>query len=157
MNIFAINLLLAGAWAALAGDFTLANLVIGYGLGFVALWVSQPLFPGDPYFLRVPRLVRLALIFMRELVLSSLRVARDVLSPIQTNRPGIVAVPLRARSETELLLVSSLVTLTPGTLSLDLSEDGTELYVHAMFVDDPEALRRDIIDTLEEPVLKALA
>ncbi|MEO0764279.1 MAG: Na+/H+ antiporter subunit E, partial [Pseudomonadota bacterium] len=122
MNVFAVNLLLAGAWGALAADWSITSLMIGFVLGFAALWVVRGLFPDDGYFLRVPRLVRLATIFLRELVMSSLRVARDVLAIRQTARPGIVAVPLRARSETELLTVSSLVTLTPGTLSLDLAD-----------------------------------
>ncbi|MEL6576106.1 MAG: Na+/H+ antiporter subunit E [Pseudomonadota bacterium] len=157
MNIFAINLLLAFAWGALAADYSITSLAIGFVLGFAALWVVRGLFPDEGYFLRVPRLVRLALIFLRELVLSSLRVARDVLSLRPNARPGIVAVPLRARTETEVLVVSSLVTLTPGTLSLDLSPDGETLYVHAMFLDEPEAMRAEIRDTLETPVLEALS
>ncbi|MGF1553473.1 MAG: Na+/H+ antiporter subunit E [Paracoccaceae bacterium] len=157
MNAFAINLLLAAGWAALAGAFTLSNLVVGFLLGFLALLAAKPLFPDDGYFLRLPRLVRLALVFLRELVLSSIEVTRDVLRPRPRNSPGVIAVPLKARSEVELLLVSSLVTLTPGTLSLDLSDDGSELYVHAMFVDDPERLRAEIVEVLEKPVLEALA
>ncbi|MEO0822974.1 MAG: Na+/H+ antiporter subunit E [Pseudomonadota bacterium] len=157
MNIFAINLLLAGAWAALAGDWSATSLAIGFVLGFVALWVVRPLFPDDGYFLRMPRLVRLGLVFVRELLLSSLRVARDVLSPVPRSRPGIVAVPLRAEGETALLVLSSLVTLTPGTLSLDLTDDERTLYVHAMFADDPDALREEIRTTLEDPVLEALS
>jgi multicomponent Na+:H+ antiporter subunit E len=157
VNVFAINLLLAASWAALAGAFTLSNLVVGFVLGFVALWVARPLFPDDGYFLRLPRLVRLALVFLRELVLSSIKVTRDVLSFRPINSPGVIAVPLKATSEVELLLVSSLVTLTPGTLSLDLSEDGRSLYVHAMFVDDPDALRAELVETLEKPVLEALS
>lgn len=157
MNIFAINLLLAFAWAALSGAFTLVTLGVGFLLGYVALWAAGPLFREPGYFARAPRLARLAAVFAWELVVSSLRVAWDVLTPVPRNRPGIIAVPLRARTETELLLVSSLVSLTPGTLSLDLSEDGRTLYVHAMFVDDPDALRREIAKTLETPVLEALA
>ena len=156
MNLAALALAGAGLWAALAGDYSITSLAIGYILGFLALWVVRPLFPDDGYFLRVPRLVRLVAVFLRELVLSSLNVARDVLSFRPEARPGIVAVPLRARGETELLVLSSLVTLTPGTLSLDLSEDEETLYVHAMFVDDPDDLRAEIRDTLETPVLKAL-
>ncbi|MEM7527988.1 MAG: Na+/H+ antiporter subunit E [Pseudomonadota bacterium] len=157
MNIFAINLLLAFAWGALAADYSVTSLAIGFVLGFAALWVVRGLFPDQGYFLRMPRLLRLALIFLRELVMSSLRVARDVLSPRSMARPGIVAVPLRAKTETEVLIVSSLVTLTPGTLSLDLSGDGETLYVHAMFLDSPEETRAEIRDTLESPVLEALS
>ncbi|MEM6488161.1 MAG: Na+/H+ antiporter subunit E [Pseudomonadota bacterium] len=157
MNVFAVNLLLAGAWGALAADWSVTSLAIGYLLGFAALWVVRPLFPDDGYFLRVPRLIRLVAVFLRELIMSSLRVAWDVLSLRPRSRPGIIAVPMRARGETELLVVSSLVTLTPGTLSLDLSDDGETLYVHAMFADDPDGLRAEIRDTLETPVLEALS
>ena len=156
MNVFAINLLLAFAWAALAGEFTLANLGIGFALGFAALWAARPLFAEQTYFLRLPRLIRLTGVFLVELVVSSLKVAQDVLSPRPAYRPGIVGVPMRVRSETGVLVFSSLVTLTPGTLSLDLSEDGGTLFVHAMFLDDPDALRAEIRDTLETPVLEAL-
>ncbi|MEM9783884.1 MAG: Na+/H+ antiporter subunit E, partial [Pseudomonadota bacterium] len=156
-NVFAINLLLAGAWGALAADYSITSLTIGFVLGFASLWIVRGLFPDDGYFLRVPRLVRLAAVFLRELVLSSIRVARDVLAIRPTARPGIVGVPMRARTEAEILTVSSLVTLTPGTLSLDLSEDGETLYVHAMFVDDPDDLRAEIRETLESPVLEALS
>jgi multicomponent Na+:H+ antiporter subunit E len=159
MNLFAVNLLLAALWAAVSGDATLMGLATGFAAGFAALWLFRPLFGDEApaYLLRVPRLIRLALIFLRELVKSSLRVAQDVLSPRPRHKPAVIAVPLRARTDMEILLVSSLVTLTPGTLSLDLSPDGRTLFVHAMFADDPDALRAEIRDTLETPVLEALA
>lgn len=156
MSPFAINLLLAVAWAALAGAFTVVTLGIGFLVGFGALAAVRPLFAEQGYFLRLPRLLRLAGVFLGELVVSSLRVAAAVLAPVPRLRPGIVAVPLRVEGETGLLLLSSLVTLTPGTLSLDLSADARTLYVHALFVDDPDALRAEIRDTLETPVLKAI-
>lgn len=156
MNVFAVNLLLALIWAAFSGEFTLTSLSIGFALGFAALSLVNPLFAERSYFKRLPRLLRLAGIFAVELVVSSVRVAIDVLRPKAINRPGIVAVPLRCRDEVDRFLLSSLVTLTPGTLSLDLSDDDEILYVHAMFVEDPDALRAEIRDTLETPVLKAL-
>ncbi len=156
MNAFAMNLLFAVLWAALSGAFTLTSLGIGFLVGFAALSVARPLFTEDGYFLRLPRLIRLSVMFLWELVKSSIRVAVDVLTPGPRSHPGIIAVPMRSRSETEIFLFSSLVTLTPGTLSLDLSEDCQTLYVHAMFVDDPDALRAELRDTLETPVLKAL-
>ncbi|SEA67224.1 Na+/H+ antiporter subunit E [Rubrimonas cliftonensis] len=157
MNIYAINLLLAGLWAALAGAFTPANLVMGFAVGFVALWAAKPLFAReDGYFLRAPRLTWLAAVFLYDLVVSSLAVAAEVLRVRPRNRPGIVATPLDARSGAELLTVSSLVTLTPGTLSLDVSDDGGTLYVHGMFVEDAEELRGSVA-ALKAPVRRAFA
>ncbi|MFO7856226.1 MAG: Na+/H+ antiporter subunit E [Paracoccaceae bacterium] len=156
MNVFAVNLVLAAAWAALVGEFTLPNLTVGFLVAFLALRLMRPLFADDSYFLRVPRLAALALLFLYDLVVSSLRVAQDVLRPLPKNTPGIVAVPLKAATDTEILLVSSLVTLTPGSLSLDLSSDARTLYVHGMFVEDAEDLRREVSEQLETAVLKAL-
>jgi multicomponent Na+:H+ antiporter subunit E len=87
---------------------------------------------------------------------SNLRVLWDVLTPRHTSRPGIVGVPLAARTDLEITLVANLVSLTPGTLSLDISEDRQTLYVHVMFMDDIEAVRGQIKDGIERRVLEVL-
>lgn len=156
MSIFVLNAFLALSWAALVGSFTLPNLLLGYAMGYLALWVARPLFAKSTYFERVWRILRLALLFVYELVVSSLRVVWDVITPTHLARPGIIALPLDARGEGEILLVANLISLTPGTLSLDLSPDGETLYVHAMFVDDPDALRRELKEGMERHVLEAL-
>ena len=156
MNVFSINLLLAFAWAAVVGDVSPGSLLIGFFVGFAALWALRPLFREDGYFLRLPRLVRLAALFLWELVVSSARVAVEILRPVPRARPGIVAAPIRVRDETGVLLLSSLVTLTPGTHRLDVSEDGGTLFIHTMFLDDPEALRAELRDGMEARVLEVL-
>ena len=159
MSLFLLNLILAVAWAALTGTFTLAGLAIGFVVGFLALSVISPLFEdrGGGYFLRVWRWIKLILLFHWELIVSSISVAWDVLTPRHRARPGIVAVPMVAQGEAEVLLVTNLVSLTPGTLSLDVTEDCRTLYVHAMFADDPERIRRGIADGMERWVREALA
>ena len=72
------------------------------------------------------------------------------------SRPGIIAVPIEARTDLEITTLANLVSLTPGTLSLDVSGDRRTLYVHAMFVDDPESIHRDIKNGMERRVLEAL-
>ncbi|MCY3982001.1 MAG: Na+/H+ antiporter subunit E [Alphaproteobacteria bacterium] len=156
MSIFGLNAFLALSWAALIGNFTLTNLLIGYVVGYLALWVARPLFARTVYFERVWRVLRLAMMFIYELVVSSMRVVWDVITPSHLARPGIITIPLDARGEGEILLVANLISLTPGTLSLDLSPDGKTLYVHAMFVDDPDALRRELKEGMERYVLEAL-
>ncbi|MCY4231370.1 MAG: Na+/H+ antiporter subunit E [Alphaproteobacteria bacterium] len=156
MSIFGLNAFLALSWAALIGNFTLTNLLIGYVVGYLALWVARPLFARTVYFERVWRVLRLAMMFIYELVVSSMRVVWDVITPSHLACPGIITIPLDARGEGEILLVANLISLTPGTLSLDLSPDGKTLYVHAMFVDDPDALRRELKEGMERYVLEAL-
>lgn len=59
-------------------------------------------------------------------------------------KPGVIAMPLSARTEIEITMVANLISLTPGTLSLDVSDDRKVLYIHAMFLDNEEDLRRNL-------------
>jgi multicomponent Na+:H+ antiporter subunit E len=98
----------------------------------------------------------LAVLFLRELLLSAIDVMRATLAPRIEVRPGIVAVPLRLRSAAGVTLLADMVTLTPGTTSLHVSPDRTILYVHAMDAADPDAVRRSIADRLEAPTMRVL-
>jgi multicomponent Na+:H+ antiporter subunit E len=154
--MFLFNLLLAIAWAALSGRFDLPNLVVGYGLGYALLWIGQAAVGPSTYFQRSRKLVVFALFYIWKLVLANLRVAYDVLTPTHHMRPGILQVPLEAKTDGEITLLANLITLTPGTLSLDVSADRRVLYLHAMYIDDLEALRREIKEELERRVLEVL-
>jgi len=101
----------------------------------------------------IPKAVFFAGFIIRELVLSTLRVAWEVVTPAKTRRQGIIAVPLDAKSDLEIALLANLITFTPGTLSLDVSNDRSVLYVHTMFIDDPEQLKRDIKHGFERRVI----
>jgi multicomponent Na+:H+ antiporter subunit E len=156
MNLFMLNVFLALSWAALIGGFTLANLLLGYVIGYLALWVARPLYRDSVYFERVWRVGQLALLFVYELIVSSLRVVWDVITPANRSRPGIIAIPLDVKRDGEILLFANLVSLTPGSLCLDLSPDRKTLYVHAMFIDDPDKLRHQLKGSMERRVKEAL-
>jgi multicomponent Na+:H+ antiporter subunit E len=156
MNLLLLNVLLAFGWCALFGAFTLGNLMAGLFVGFLALWVSKPLFGETTYFIRSIRVIRLFFFFLWELVVSSSTVAWDVLTPRHRARPGIIALPLDLERDVSVMALANLISLTPGSLSLDLSADGRTLYFHAMFADDPEALRRDLKAGMERRVREAL-
>ena len=156
MTPFVINSALAVGWAALFSSFTLPSIATGFAVGYAILWVLSPLFGDSRYCRKLFDIVRLVLYFLSELVVSSLQVAWDVLTPMHRSRPGIVAVPIDAKTDLEITMLANLVSITPGTLSLDLSSDKETLYVHAMFVDDPQSIRRDIKKGMERRVLEAL-
>ena len=156
MNPFAINLVLAIVWAALSGEVTIASLMVGFAVGFVTLWAMQPLFPTSRYAAKFIGLLKLAVFFLWELHVSSFRVAWSVLTPLRHSKPGIVSVPLDVSSDIELTVLANLVSLTPGSLSVDISEDNRHLVVHAMFVEDPDAFRREIKQGMELRVKEAL-
>jgi len=92
-------------------------------------------------------------LFVYELVLSAWRVAVLVMSPKLDIKPGIFAYPLKVDRDFEITLLANLITLTPGTLSVDVSEDRRTLYVHALDCSDPEQLRRDIAEGFERRIL----
>ncbi|MEM1158224.1 MAG: Na+/H+ antiporter subunit E [Verrucomicrobiota bacterium] len=82
--------------------------------------------------------------YIKEVVLSNIRVAYDVLTPTHHMRPGFVAIPLEELTERQTLILANLVTMTPGTLSMDVSSDRRTLYLHAMYIDDLDNVRREI-------------
>ena len=87
MNLFALNVTLAVVWAALWADFSLFQLFVGFLVGFGGLWLAQPLFnKPSSYFLRAYRVIRLIIYFLYELILSSFRVAWDVVTPTHLSR-----------------------------------------------------------------------
>jgi len=94
--------------------------------------------------------------FVKELFISNFRVMWDVITPKHISRPGINGVPLDAKTDLEIMLVANLISLTPGTLNLDVSEDKTILYVHVMFLDDVEEACRTIKEGLERRVLEVM-
>ena len=106
------------------------------------------------------RLLAFAGFLLWELVISSLRIAWDVLTPRAYRAPGIIALPLKARSDGEIALVANLITLTPGSLSVDVTRDPASgdatLYVHSMFAQDPDALRQGLQHGFERRVLELL-
>ena len=153
MNLFVFNVFLGFVWAALWGSSTLSQLAIGFFVGFVALWIAQPLLGvQDGYFRRTWRIVRLIAFFIYELVISSVRVAMDVLTPQNIAKPAILEMPLDVESDIEILLVTNLISLTPGTLSIDVTPDRKTLIVHAMFADDPDAVIEDLKSGMERLV-----
>lgn len=153
--LFPVNLMLALAWAAVTGSFTLVNLIFGFVLGAISLWIIRSQVGTETYFGRARRVVGLGVTFFYELVLSSIRVAWIVVQPRMPIRPGIIAFPLRVDRDFEITLLANLITLTPGTLSVDVSEDRRFLYIHAIDVPDAEALKTEIAEGFERKIMEA--
>lgn len=156
LSPFALNVALALAWAMTTGTFSLFNLFVGFVLAFVALWLPWRMWGDDAYFRRPWRIVKLILIFLWELVASAVTVARLVFTPGLKFKPAIVAIPLDTKHDLGITLFANLISLTPGTLSMDVSDDRSTLYVHAMDSDDPEGDKRDMKDTFERRIREVM-
>lgn len=155
MMLYLVNLLLALAWVAITGSTTLINFLFGLVLGAAALYLIREQVGSLGYFSRALRVGSLALLFLKELLLSAWRVAKLVLSPRMDLKPGIFAYPLKVDRDFEITLLANLITLTPGTLSVDVSEDRRFLYVHAIDCSDPDQVRQDIADGFERKIMEA--
>ena len=147
------SILLALAWAALQGDITLANLLVGYGVGYVilALLARGGVMPST-LASRTVHAVELAAFFVWDLMLANVRVAMDVLRPRTSIRPAVVAIPLDVTSDGEILLLSMLINITPGSVTIDLSDDRQTLYVHVMHMTSAETSRQEIKEGFERRV-----
>lgn len=103
----------------------------------------------------LPHVLAFVGLFLVELVVANLRVAREIVTPGLDLRPGIVRVPTDDLDDLEMLLFANTITMTPGTLSLEVDEVTRDLYVHSLYVDSREAFVADV-RRIERALLKAL-
>lgn len=155
MNLLLLNVLLAIAWSALTGSFQPVNLLFGFGLGYLVLWITTRIGKPHKYFRQIPLILGLLGIFLADLVRANIRMAGIILSPRMKLRPAVVAVPLILQSEAAIILLANLMTLTPGTLSLDISTDRRMLFVHTVYLDEPEQFKQQLLAGYER-LLKEL-
>lgn len=156
MILFVWNIVLALLWAATTEDFDPPNLIAGFVLGFLLLLLLRPALGDSTYFRDVRELLALNWFFLRELVIANFKMAYWTVMPLDRMRPGIIAVPLEPMSDIELTVLSNLITLTPGTLAMDVTPDRRTIYVHVMWYDDPEAVRQEIKRGFETQVIRGL-
>ncbi len=153
---FLTNIMLVLIWVALTGDFTFVNFAFGFLLGSLALWLADKESDSRKYFRLIPAALSFILFFLYELIKANIQVAYEVMKPTLGMVPGIVAIPLDVESDLEITLLANLISLTPGTLSLDVSEHKEVLYVHAMYVHDKQEFIDSIKNGFERKVIELL-
>jgi len=157
MNLLFATLLLALGFALASGQFSLPTLLLGALVGAVSLVIVRRGLGHPGYLARVLRILRLAGLFARELLASALRVAVLVCRPDMERRlkPAIVHYPLTTDRDIEIALLANLITLTPGTLSIDVTPDKRFLVIHALEMGDAATFRREIAEGFEKRVMEA--
>ncbi|MCJ9674669.1 Na+/H+ antiporter subunit E [Neorhizobium sp. BETTINA12A] len=155
MITYILSLVFAVVWVTVTGSATLQNLIFGFVLSTLALWIVRDEMGARGYWRRLGRILSLLALFLKELALSAWKVAVLVMSPRMDLKPGIFAFPLTVTRDFEITLLANLITLTPGTLSVDVSEDRKTLFVHAIDCSDVEATKRDIANGFERKIMEA--
>ncbi len=151
---FLTNILLMLIWVFLTGEYNFYNFFFGYILSFLIIWLVDSSSGQTKYVRIVPRIVSFIFFFNYELIKANLQVAYEVMTPGLKVSPGIVRIPLDVETNFEISFLANLITLTPGTLSLDISDDKKVLYVHTMYVKDKDKFIWSIKNGFEKRILK---
>ena len=151
---FLLNILLAIVWVFLTGTINLTNFAFGFILSYLVLWLISYNQRKRKYFVITPRIISFFFYFLYELIKANLQVAADVITPKFYMEPGIIKYPLDAKSDLEITVLANVITLTPGTLSLDISDDRKVLYIHAMYVHDRQEFIDGIKNGFEKRILE---
>ncbi|HEX7154815.1 MAG TPA: Na+/H+ antiporter subunit E [Thermoanaerobaculia bacterium] len=154
VQAFLWNVLLAVFWALASGRLTLGSLATGFIAGLLVLLLTRRAVGAEAYLLKFPRTLNLILYFVYDLITANLRLARDVVRGKRDLEPAIIAIPIDAESDGEITLLASLITLTPGTLTLDVSRDRKTIFIHSMYAENVEEVRRRIKEGLEHKILR---
>lgn len=149
-----LNTVIAIMWAVLWNSYTGVDFLLGYLVGIFILFVLRRFLHFDFYMRRVFAAFKLIALFIKELIMSNIDVVKVLLSPKFEIEPGIIEVPTQLKSDWELTLLASLISLTPGTLSMDFSEDKKSIFVHSIHVPDKEQMIREIHETFEKAIME---
>lgn len=131
-------------WLLAWGSASPGLVLLGVVIALVLPVVTEPFWPRYPRIARYGALLRLLALFAYDIVVANLTVARRILGPREALRPTFVVVPVQISEPLVTALFANMISLTPGTVSCNVSGDGCALLVHALHCRDPEALAREV-------------
>ncbi|MBE9636936.1 Na+/H+ antiporter subunit E [Salipiger mangrovisoli] len=140
-----LSVALVAVWQLLANEPSVNSLVFGIILGVLLPFATAAYWPNRPQVTRPWRLIPYGLIVAWDIITANITVAMIVLfKPNRDIRSGWVNIPLDIRTPEAITALAGTITLTPGTVSVDLSDHGHALLVHALHAEDPEEVARKI-------------
>jgi len=145
---------LAISWLLLTGERTFAHLLLGIALGVIIPLTIAPFLEHLPKVLSSRAAIALTLRVTWDIVLANIAVSRLVLGPMDRLRPVFLHVPLALTHPQAVALLASIITMTPGTVSITVDDEKRELLVHALDCPDPEKTIADIKSRYEKPLLE---
>lgn len=150
-----LTLLLAVVWVLLQNNVSAGMVVFAIILGIIIPLLTSIWWPDRPRGLHVGKFISYALIVLWDILVANVQVAWIVLTkPNSKLKPAWVIVPLELRQPEAITILAGTITLTPGTVSADLSNEGHSLLVHALDADDPDAVRDEIKSRYEARLLE---
>lgn len=140
-----LTLTLIVVWQMLVNKLTLGNLILGAIFGLVIPVITSPYWPNRPDLRSLPRIVEYVLVVLWDICVANVQVAMIILFKSNANtKPAWVTIPLDLHTPEAITVLAGTITMTPGTVSSDLSADGRSLLVHCLDAPDPDAVRDEI-------------
>jgi len=150
-----LTLLLTLVWLLLVNHYSLNSLLFGLFLGVVIPFITSPYWPDRPTLRNPMMIAEYTLIVLYDIVVANIVVARLILFKRNDQlHPAWVAIPLDLRTPEAITVLAATITLTPGTVSADLSDHGHSLLVHCLDAPDPGAVRDEIKDRYERRLME---
>lgn len=140
-------------WCGFSNNFYIPNIILGITISSCCCYLLQSK-NTKKFNINIFQLISLLGTVFIELIKSSFIIAWDILTPTSLNDPKIISIDLTCDNDTEKTLLATLISLTPGTLSIDLSEDKSKLKIHVMFANNPAETINFIKLKLEPKVMK---
>ncbi len=147
-----LNLGIAFVWTLLQADLTLINFIVGYVLGLGFLLVFKGQLKEKLYIIKWWQVIVLFLVFIKELVIANFIVIAQVLRPRLNIKPGIIALPTVLETDLQVTILANMISLTPGTISMEVSPDNKIIYVHVFNIDDEAEIINGIKDNFERRI-----
>ncbi|MGR3515136.1 MAG: Na+/H+ antiporter subunit E [Paracoccaceae bacterium] len=153
-----LTLILAVVWVLLQNDVTAGMVVFGIILGILIPWATSIWWPDTPQGFRMGKMVTYSFVVIWDIIVANIQVAWIVLTvPNAKLKPAWIAVPLELKQPEAITLLAGTITLTPGTVSADLSSGGHSILVHILHTEDPDAVRDEIKSRYERRLLEIFA
>lgn len=150
-----ITLIMTVVWVLLQNEISAGMAVFGLILGILIPWATSVYWPDTPKGFSLPKMTIYVLIVLRDIIVANVQVAWIVLTvPNSKLKPVWIVVPLEIRKPEAITILAGTITLTPGTVTADMSDEGHSLLVHVLHTDDPDAVREDIKARYERRLLE---
>jgi multicomponent K+:H+ antiporter subunit E len=150
-----LTLILTIVWMLLQNEISAGMVVFGFILGVIIPWSTSIWWPDTPKGFRPGKMISYSFVVIWDIIVANIQVAWIVLAvPTSKLKPAWIVVPLKLREPEAITMLAGTITLTPGTVSADLSDQGRCLLVHVLHTDDPDAVLEDIKTRYEARLLE---
>lgn len=149
-----MSLLLLAVWQLLINNLSVGSLLMGAALGLLIPLLTRVFWPDPPRLYRPGTLIRFVIRVLGDILFANFDVAKLILGPSRKLQPAFVVYPLELRNEFGISVLATTISLTPGTVSADVSQDRSTLLIHGLNVPDEQELIETIRRRYEKPLLE---